>query len=95
VYIRVNDKTVEASKEVVHILQSENPNAPPLRIVIGDSERRLFEYLDENERITVKQFSKLVNISNRRASRSLIQLVRAGVMRIHTSEKEDFYTRAF
>ena len=95
VYIRVNDKTVEASKEVVHILQAEKPDAPPLRIVIGDSERHLFDYLDENERITVKQFSVLVNISHRRASRSLIQLVRAGVMRIHTSEKEDFYTRAF
>jgi predicted HTH transcriptional regulator len=95
VYIRVNDKTVEASKEVVHILQAEKPDAPPLRIVIGDSERHLFEYLDENERITVKQFSRLVNISNRRASRSLIQLVRAGVLRIHTHEKEEFYTRSF
>ena len=95
VYIRVHDKTLEASKEVVHILQAEKPDAPPLRIVIGDSERQLFDYLDENERITVKQFSKLVNISHRRASRSLIQLVRAGVLRIHTQEKEDFYTRAF
>jgi predicted HTH transcriptional regulator len=95
VYIRVNDKTVEASKEVVHILQAEKPDAPPLRIVIGDSERHLFDYLDENERITVKQFSKLVNISHRRASRSLIQLVRAGVLRIHSHDKEDFFTRAF
>jgi predicted HTH transcriptional regulator len=94
-YIRVNDKTVEASKEVVHILQSENPNAAPLRIAIGDSERRMFDFLDENERITVNQFAKLVNISHRRASRSLIQLVRAGVLRIHTQEKEDFFTRAF
>ncbi len=95
VYIRVNDKTVEASKEVVRILQSENPDTPPLRIAIGDNERRLFDYLDENERITVKQYMKLVNVSHRRASRSLIQLVRAGVLRIHTHEKEDFYTRAF
>jgi len=95
VYIRVYDKTVEASKEVMHILEAENPNAPPLRIAIGDSERRLFDYLDENERVTVNQFAKLVNISHRRASRSLIQLVRAGVLRIHTHEKEDFYTRAF
>ncbi len=95
VYIRVNDKTVEASKEVMHILQAENPDAPPLRISIGDSERRLFDFLDKNERITVKQFAKLVNVSHRRASRSLIQLVRAGVLRIHTHEKEDYYTRAF
>jgi predicted HTH transcriptional regulator len=95
VYIRVNDKTVEASKEVVHILQAKNPNAPPLRIAIGENERRLFDSLDEHERITVKQYSKLVNVSQRRASRSLIQLVRAGVLRIHTHEKEDYYTRAF
>jgi predicted HTH transcriptional regulator len=95
VYIRVNDKTVEASKEVVRILQSENSSAPPLRIAIGDAERRLFEHLDEHERVTVKEFAKLINISHRRASRTLIQLVRAGVLRIHTNEKEDYYTRAF
>lgn len=95
VYIRVNDKTVEASKEVVHILRAENPDAPPLRIAIGDNERKLFEFLDKNERITLKGFGNLVNISRRRASRTLIQLVRAGVLRVHTNEKEDYYTRAF
>ncbi len=94
-YIRVNDKTVEASKEVVRILRSENPDAPPLRIAIGDNERRLFEFLEKNERITLKEFGGLVNISKRRASRTLIQLVRAGVLRVHTNEKEDYYTRAF
>jgi hypothetical protein len=55
----------------------------------------LFDYLDHHERITVKLFSKLVNVSDRRASRILIQLVRAGVLRIHTHEKEDFYTMAY
>ena len=94
-YIRVNDKTVEASKEVVKILEAESPDAQPLRIAIGDAERRLFEYLDEHERITVKEFSNLLNISHRRASRSLVQLVRAGLVRLHTNEKEDYYTRAF
>jgi predicted HTH transcriptional regulator len=95
VLIRVNDKTVVASKEVVKILEAESPDAPPLRIAIGDTERRLLDYLDSHERITVKQYGKLVNISDRRASRILIQLVRAGVLRIHTHEKEDFYTLAF
>lgn len=95
VYIRVNDKTVEASKEVIRILRSENPDAPPLRIAIGENERRLFEFLDGKERITLKEFGDLVNISRRRASRTLIQLVRAGVLRVHTNEKEDYYTRAF
>jgi predicted transcriptional regulator len=66
-----------------------------LRIAIGDNERHMIDFLDKNERITVNQYAKLVNVSHRRASRSLIQLVRAGVLRIHTHEKEDFYTRAF
>lgn len=95
VYIRVHDKTVEASKEVVRILRSENPDSPPLRIAIGENERRLFDFLEKNERVTLKEFGGLVNISKRRASRTLTQLVRAGVLRVHTNEKEDFYTRAF
>lgn len=95
VLIRVKDKTVVASKEVVKILRSESPDAPPMRISIGETERHLLDYLDGNERITVKQLGKLVNISDRRASRLLIQLVRAGVLRIHTHEKEDFYTLTY
>lgn len=93
--IRIRDKSVIASREVERILASEHPDSPPLRIAIGENERRLFDHLDQHERITVKEFGKLVNISDRRASRILIQLVRAGVLRIHTHEKEDFYTPAF
>jgi predicted HTH transcriptional regulator len=95
VFIRVNDKTVVASKEVVKILRDERPDAPPMRIEIGENEKRLFRYLDENERITAREFSLLVNISQQRASRILVSLVRAGVLRIHTLEKTDFYTLAY
>jgi predicted HTH transcriptional regulator len=95
VLIRVKDKTVVASKEVVKILQMESPDAPPMRISIGETERHLLDYLDGNERITVRELGKLINISDRRASRLLIQLVRAGVLRIHTHEKEDFYTLSY
>jgi len=94
VYIRVKDKTVEASKEVVKILEAENPFGPPLRVSIGDNEKYLLDYLEKVERITVKEYAKLVNVSYRRASRSLTQLVRAGILRIHTNEKEDYYTKS-
>lgn len=95
VYIRVNDKTVMASKEVVRILQNENPAASPLRITIGENEKRLFRYLEEHERITVRELGRLINVSDRRASRMLVQLVRAGVIRIHTHEKVDYFTLAY
>lgn len=95
VYIRVNDNTVMASKEVVKLLADEDPNAPPLKISIGDNEKRLFEYLEKNKRITVRELGRLINISDRRASRMLVRLVRAGVIRIHTLEKQDYFTLAY
>lgn len=94
VYIRVNDKTVMASKEVVKILRGERPDARPIKIEIGENEKRLFRHLEEHERITVSEFARLVNISERRASRILVALVRAGVVRIHTLEKRDYFTLA-
>jgi predicted HTH transcriptional regulator len=95
VFIRVNDKTMMASKEVVKILRDERPDAPPMRLEIGENEKRLFSYLDAHERITSKEFSNLVNISEQRASRILVALVRTGVVRIHTLEKSDFFTLAY
>jgi predicted HTH transcriptional regulator len=92
VYIRVNDKTMMASREVVRILENENPDAAPLTVAIGENEKSLFAYLEKNERITAREFGKLVNISDRRASRTLVRLVRAGVIRIHTHEKEEYFT---
>ena len=95
VFIRVNDKTIMASKEVVKILRDGRSDAPPMHYEIGENEKRLFRYLDEHERITAREFSSLVNISEQRASRILVSLVRAGVVRIHTLEKSDFFTLAY
>jgi predicted HTH transcriptional regulator len=95
VYVRVRDHTLMASKEVVRILQNENPDAPPLHVAIGENERRLFRHLEEHDRITVREFGRLVNVSDRRASRILVQLVRAGVIRIHTLQHDEFYTLAY
>ena len=95
VFIRVNDKTVLASREVIKVLRDEHPDRPPLRISIGGNEKRLFEYLETNERITVKEFAHLINISERRASRILTTLVRTSVIRIHTLEKADYFTLAY
>lgn len=95
VYIRVNDKTMMASREVVKILQDENPDAPPLKLGIGENERKLFKYLETKEKINLREFGRLVNISDRRASRILVRLVRAGVLRIHTHEKQEYFTLAY
>jgi predicted transcriptional regulator len=52
------------------------------------------EYLDQHERITVKQYCELLNMGRRRAQRILVNLVLSGVIRVHNTEKEEFYTAA-
>ena len=94
VFIRVNDNTVIASKEVVKVLKDERPEKPPLTLTIGENEKRLFEYLEIHQRVTVSEYADEINISLRRASRILTTLVRAGIIRIHTLEKSDYFTLA-
>jgi len=92
VYIRVKDRSIIASNEMVNIMHEQNPAAAPMTITIGNNERRLFDYLEEHDRITLKMFMQLVNISERRASRIFVNLVRAGILQIHTEENEEYYT---
>lgn len=92
VYIRVKDKSVMASKETIKVLKKLNPDSPPQIINLGDKEKALLDYLGKNERITLKEFREMLNLSNRRASRILVNLVRADLIRLHNFEKEDFYT---
>ncbi len=95
VYIRYNDKSILAPKETESILRNSNPeDSGPLKITIGDNEKALFDFLTANEKITVKGFKKLVNISERRASRTLVNLVKAEVIRHVVNGGEEFFTLA-
>jgi predicted HTH transcriptional regulator len=93
VYIRVQDKSVLASKIVVDVLKRADNNEGVL-IEYSSKEKALLEYLDQHERITVKQYCELLNMGRRRAQRILVNLVLSGVIRVHTTEKEEFYTAA-
>lgn len=92
VYIRVKDKSVLASKETIRILKKSNPDAPPMILNLGDKEKFLLDYLSIHERITVRKLREILNLSERRASRMLINLTRAELIRHNNSGKEDFYT---
>lgn len=95
VTIRVNDKSVQASKEMIRILRSQTANQSLIKYSIGQTEKLVFEYLKYKERITVKELSRLVNISERRASRTLVKMVRANLLMIHTKDNgEEFFTAA-
>ena len=92
-YIRVKDKSVLASKIVVDVLKKETKGDNNL-IIYTTKEKALLEYLADNERITLLEFCKLINISRRRASKILVNLVLSGVIRVHSTEKTEYYTAA-
>jgi len=95
VIVRVNDKSVQASKEMVRILRANSADLSLKKYAIGQTEKMVFEYLGKYERISVKELSNLVNISERRASRTLVKMVRANLLLIHTKDNGDeFFTAA-
>lgn len=90
-YVRVNDESIKASREMREILQRRLRNKD-IQFTYGEKEKALIEYLDQSHRITLEEFSSLVNISKFKASRTLIRLVLANVLEINPSAKGDFYS---
>ncbi|MGI6370286.1 MAG: ATP-binding protein [Ignavibacteria bacterium] len=91
-YIRYGENSVIASREMTNLMAFLVDDKPIKNISIGKTEKILFEHLEKNSRTNVKEFSKIANISRRRAERILIQMVRLGLLIIHNDTKQDYFT---
>lgn len=89
-YIRIDDKSVLASRIIIEVLKQDDNTG--VLISYSDNEKKLLSYLSENERITLKQFSKILRCSYRKAQKILVNLILTNVIRTHTSEKEEYFT---
>lgn len=94
VYIRQRDKSIPAGKTMIDLMRKgELTESPKLNTNYLDRhERKLLSFLEQNERITLKQFMQIVNISRRRALRILHTLTQEGAIRVHEHEHEPYYT---
>ncbi|MFD2871575.1 helix-turn-helix domain-containing protein [Mucilaginibacter ximonensis] len=93
VYVRVKDKSVLASKIIVDVLKRSSDETGVL-IEYSTNEKSLLEYLEKTERITVKEYSDLIKVGRRAAQRILVNMILSGVIKVHTTEKEEYYTAA-
>lgn len=91
VYFRVKDKSVLASKIIVDVLKESNNETGQL-ISYSEQEKKLLTYLEENGRITLKEFSKLTRSAYKKAQKIIVSLILTGVLQPHTSEKEEYFT---
>ena len=92
-YVRVRDESVQASNLTEKVLAHQQPEEGLEKLPLNKDELRILDYLKTTQpRITVAQYTKLINVSRRRAYRTLIKLVLHGYLRYHDKEKEPYYT---
>lgn len=91
VFIRMKSKSVQASREMIKLLHTSYDEKLEAEFSLGKKEKALFDYLEKNEKINTREFCRLVNISERRAQRILIKLVRFGVLFLHQEENGSIY----
>lgn len=89
-YIRVADQVLLASKVMMDVMRRQVDNQNHL-IEYTSKEKALLDYLKSNPKITRNQLCKLLNISAWRANKMLVNLVSAGVIRVLTHEKEEYF----
>lgn len=89
-YVRHNDESIQASREVREIIQRRLRNKD-IQFTYGDKEKALLQRLNEVDQISLKDFCDLVNIPKFIASRTLIKLVLANVLDVIPNPKGDLY----
>jgi predicted HTH transcriptional regulator len=90
-YVRVCDKSIQASKEVKEILKGQR-KAKSLRFSYGDKENQLMKYLDTNESISVDEFARLADIPRKSASRTLVLLSLTSVLKCIPDDHQDRFS---
>jgi predicted HTH transcriptional regulator len=93
-YIRVNDQSIRASREVREIAKRSQLKKD-IRFHYGEHERFLMQYLDLNPAITLKEFMQVRGLKRIYASKKLVLLVLANVLQITPHEKGDLFSLAF
>ena len=90
-YVRVKDKSVQASRELVEILKrSKNRKSVPVHL--GTSEHLLFQHIEKHGKASLAEFIEISGLPRSRASRILVRLVVSNILSIEIGEKVDLYS---
>ncbi len=91
VFVREHEESVLASDEQVQILKNQT-SEQGVTFEYGQNEQMLFRYLNEYNEISVLKFSQLINVTTYRASKILVNLTSAGVLKLFRRSETDYYT---
>lgn len=91
VFVRINDESVLASDEQTEVMKNRS-SSEGVTFEYGKNEQMLFRYLNEYGEITVSKFAQLINVTSYRASKILVNLVSAGILRLFRRYETDYFT---
>lgn len=87
-YVRVADKSVQASKIVIQIMKLES-NKTEIRLQFGDIQRKIISQIDTYGNTSVNFLAEKELISPTTAAEKLIEMVLAGVLIVVPEEGKD------
>ncbi len=91
VYIRVKDQNIIADRILLKIWKNQN-NKQEIKITFTDSEMFLLKYLNENKKITIKEFIKETRINKKEAERILVNFTLMNLIKLEITEKVIFFS---
>jgi predicted HTH transcriptional regulator len=91
VFMREEDQNKVASKELIEIIKHRNSDKG-VTFEYGQSEQKLFRYLNEYGEITVEKFAHLTDMPRAEASTTLVNLVSADILNLFRKDNVDYFT---
>ena len=91
VYTRVKDQNILADGILLKIWKYQN-NKQNIRVTFSDAEMFLLKYLNENEKITIKEFVQKAEINRREAERIIVNFTVINMVKYEITEKEVYFT---
>lgn len=87
-YIRQEDENFAANRVVLNYLIDKAPNSKRKNLIAyGPEERTLFDYLSQNEYISLSKFSRLAKISIHEAEKILVSFLKWEIISFVATEK--------
>lgn len=91
-FVREKDQTIRASREMVEVIRRLK-TLKGMKFPYGEAEQKLIRFLADHPAITLPEFARLAGLGRFPASRKLVRLVLANVLRITPTEKGDVFSR--
>ncbi len=92
-FVRVGDRTIQASPEIRKILKFKN-QPYDTHFSYGTNEQLIFKYLQDHDHITLADFRESSGLAYKEASDVLVRMVMNSALKIIPKEGEDWYVEA-